>query len=143
MSDRRNKRVEQEINEILERKDLGSPSESLPNRRYSRASRKLRFGEARSMLSGVPPGVLWLVGIFGFAILAILVQDLSRNLALLFGILAILVVFSPIYFWSKPTPMAPQQKEWRGRVIQMPPRQDSALGRIRHKIWELRNRRSR
>ena len=140
MSDRRNKRVEQEINEILERKDLGSPHESPPNRRYQGPRQKLRIGDAPSFLNRVPPGILWLVGIFGFAILAILVQDWSRNLAILFGIIAILVVFSPIFFWSRPTPIAPQQKEWRGRVIQIPPRQEGPLGKLKYKIWELRNR---
>lgn len=140
MSDQRNKRVEQEINEILERKDLGSPSESLPNRRYDPSRQKLRFGEARSALRRIPSGILWLIGVFGFAILAILVADWSRNLGILFGILAILVVFSPLYFWSRPTPIEPQQKEWRGRVIQMPPRQEGALGRIKYRIWEFRNR---
>lgn len=140
MSDQRNKRVEQEINEILERKDLGSPSESLPNRRYDSSRQKLRFGQAQSMFRQIPPGILWLIGVFGFAILAILVADWSRNMGLFFGILAILVVFSPLYFWSRPTPMAPQQKEWRGRVIQMPPRQEGPIGRIKYRIWEFRNR---
>jgi hypothetical protein len=140
MSERRNKRVEQEINEILDRKDLGTPDESLPNRRHNRAGQKLRLGEAQSLFARVPPGILWLVGVFGFAILAIMVADWSRNLGILFGILAILVVFSPLFFWSRPTPVAPQQKEWRGRVIQMPPRQDGPIGRLKYKIWELRNR---
>jgi hypothetical protein len=140
MSDSRNKRVEQEINEILERKQLGSSDEPLPNRRYSSPGQKLKIGPTRGALGRVPPGILWLVGVFGFAILAILVADWWRNLAILFGILAILVVFSPIYFWSRPGPATPVQKEWRGRIIQMPPRQDGPLGRLKYKIWEFRNR---
>lgn len=140
MSQRRNKRVEKEINEILERKDLGSPHESPPNRRYDASRRKLQFSNARSALGRVPPGILWLAGIFGFALLAILVSDWSRNLAIVFAILSIVVVFSPLYFWSRPTPIGPPQKEWRGRVIQMPPRQEGPLGKLKYKLWELRNR---
>ncbi len=140
MSKDRNKRVEREIEEILERKDLGSPSESLPGRRYDSSRQKLRFGQAQSTLRRIPPGILWLGGVFGFAILAILVADWSRNLGILFGILAILVVFSPLYFWNRTEPAAPQQKEWRGRVIQMPPRQEGPIGRIKYWIWEMRNR---
>jgi hypothetical protein len=140
MKDRNNSRVEREINEILERKDLGTPDQPLPGRRYSPGGKKLQFSQARSAFGRVPPGILWLIGIFGFGILAVLLADVSRNLAMLFGILAILVVFSPIYFWRKPGPTATPQKEWRGRVIQMPPRQDSTMGRLKYKIWELRNR---
>ncbi|TVR70737.1 MAG: hypothetical protein EA415_12495 [Sphaerobacteraceae bacterium] len=140
MKDRGNSRVEREINEILDRKDLGTPNEKLPGRRYQPGSGKLQFNQARSSLGRIPPGILWLVGIFGFGLLAVMLADWSRTLAMVFGVLAIIVVFSPIYFWSKPAPIAPKQKEWRGRVIQMPPRQDSMTGRIRHKIWEFRNR---
>jgi hypothetical protein len=140
MNNRRNKRVEQEINEILERKDLGSPGESLPDRRYNPSKQKLRIDEAKSMIGRIPPGILWLVGIFGFALLAYVVADWSRNLALLFGILSILVVFSPLFFWSRPSPVGPPQKEWRGKVIELPPRQEGTLGKLKYKIWELRNR---
>lgn len=140
MSNRRNKRVEQEINEILERKDLGTPNESLPGRRYNQARKKLQFSNGQSLLRRVPPGILWLIGIFGFALLAVLVADWSRNLAILFGILSILVVFSPLVLWSRPSPIGPPQKEWRGRVIQMPPRQEGPIGKLKYKIWELRNR---
>ncbi len=141
MSEQRNKRVEQEINEILERNDLGGPSDGpAPSRRHRPGRKKLQISEASTLLNRVPSGILWLVGIFGFALLAILVSDWSRNLAILFGIISILIVFSPIYFWSRPTPIGPKQKEWRGRVIEMPPRQEGPLGRLKYKIWELRNR---
>lgn len=136
----RNKRVEQEISEILERADLGDPAKPAPNRRYRPTRKKLNVMPSSSFLTRIPPGILWLVGIFGFAILAILVSDWSRNLAILFGIISILVLFSPIVFWSRPTPVEPKQKEWRGRVIQMPPKQEGAMGKLRYKIWELRNR---
>jgi hypothetical protein len=140
MSDQRNKRIEREINEILERKDLGPPSEPPLDRRYNPSRKKLRIGDAQSFIGKVPPGILWLVGVFGFALLAVLVEDWSRNLAILFGILSIVVVFSPLFFWSRPSPVGPPQKEWRGRVIQLPPRQEGTLGKIKYKIWELRNR---
>jgi hypothetical protein len=139
MSQRRNKRVEQEINEILERKDLGSP-DAAPDRRYRPSRRKLRIAEGQSVINRIPSGILWLVGIFGFALLAILVSDWSRNLAIVFGILSILVVFSPLFFWSRPSPLGPQQKEWRGRVIELPPRDEGPIGKLKYKIWELRNR---
>ncbi|MEX2426370.1 MAG: hypothetical protein WD401_06365 [Thermomicrobiaceae bacterium] len=140
MSHRRNKRVEKEISEILERNDLGSPHETPPNRRYDASRRKLRFSNARSALGRVPSGILWLAGIFGFALLAIFVSDWSRNLAIVFAILSIVVVFSPLYFWSRHTPIGPPQKEWRGRVIQMPPRQEGPVGKLKYKLWEIRNR---
>jgi hypothetical protein len=146
MNKKRNSRIEREINEILERKDLadpgnlGNPDDELPRRRYQPSRRKLQFTEAKSILRRVPPGILWLTGVFGFALLAILVADWSRNLAFVFAILSILVVFSPLYFWSRPSPVGPPQKEWRGRVIQMPPRQEGPLGKIKYKLWELRNR---
>jgi hypothetical protein len=140
MSHRRNKRVEKEINEILERKDLGTPDTPPTGRRHDQSRRKLRLNDAQSALGRIPFGILWLVGIFGFALMAILVSDWSRNLAMVFGILSIVVVFSPLYFWSRPTPVGPPQKEWRGRVIQMPPRQEGPIGKLKYKIWELRNR---
>lgn len=135
----RNKRVEQEISEILERADFEEPGQA-PNKRYRPTRKKLNVQPSRGFLTRMPPGILWLVGIFGFAILAILVSDWSRNLAIVLGIISILVLFSPIVLWSRPSPIEPQQKEWRGRVIQMPPRQEGMLGKVRHKIWELRNR---
>lgn len=140
MKDRKNSRIEREINEILDRKDLGTPGEKLPGRRHNAGRQKLQFSQAKSALGRIPPGILWLIGVFGFGLLAVMLADVVRTLAIVFGILAIIVVFSPLYFWSKPSPIAPPQKEWRGRVIQMPPRQDSAIGRIKYKIWELRNR---
>jgi hypothetical protein len=140
MSKRRNSRVEQEINEILERKSLGEPDVSPPNRRYRSMRQKLNVSESRTIFKRIPPGILWLAGVFGFALLAILISDWSRNLAILFGIISVLIMFSPLVFWSRPTPIAPTQKEWRGRVIQMPPRQDGAMGKLKYKIWELRNR---
>jgi hypothetical protein len=140
MKDRQKSRVEREISEILDRKDLGTPGESLPGRRYNAGRQKLQFSQAKSIFGRIPPGILWLIGVFGFGLLAVMLADVVRTLAIIFAILAIVVVFSPIYFWSKPSPIAPPQKEWRGRVIQMPPRQDSAFGRIKYKIWELRNR---
>lgn len=135
----KNKRVEQEISEILERADLQDPDPA-PNKRYRPSRKKLSIRPSSNLFSRVPPGILWLVGIFGFAILAILISDWSRSLAILFGIISILVLFSPIALWSKSAPVEPQQKEWRGRVIQMPPRQEGAMGKLRYKIWELRNR---
>lgn len=136
----RNKRVEQEISEILERADFEDPGPT-PNKRYRPSRKKLNVRPSSNYLSKVPPGILWLVGIFGFAILAIMVADWSRNLAIVFGILSILVLFSPIVLWNRsPSTLEPQQKEWRGRVIQMPPRQEGMLGKLRYKIWEIRNR---
>jgi hypothetical protein len=143
MKNKRNSRIEREINEILERKDLGelgNPVDELPQRRYKPTRRKLQFTEAQSLLRRIPQGILWLAGVFGFALLAILVADWSRNLAFIFAFLSILVVFSPLYFWSRPSPVGPPQKEWRGRVVQMPPRQEGTLGKIKYKLWELRNR---
>jgi hypothetical protein len=142
MKKERNNRVEQEIREILDRSDF-EPDEPTPGRRYRPSRRKLNVGAGTSALSRVPPGLAWLGGIFGFAILAILVADWSRFLALLFAIASILVLISPLLFWSRPTPMQGGEKEWRGRVIQLPPRQDGPIGRIRYKIWELRNRSQR
>lgn len=141
MKKERNNRVEQEIREILDRADFEDepPAQS---RRYQPARRKLRIGERTRSFPKVPPGIAWLAGIFGFAILAILVSDWSRTVALLFAIASILVLFSPLVIWSRRSPSAidPGVKEWRGRVIQMPPRQEGPLGKIRYKLWELRNR---
>lgn len=139
MSKHRNKRVEQEINEILERSDLGD-SEPAPNRRYRPSRKKVSVDAPRRALGRVPSGIAWLAGIFGFAILAILIADTSRTLAYVFAIASILVLFSPLLFWSRPAPVDSQQKEWRGRVIQLPPRQEGLIGKLKYKVWEIRNR---
>jgi hypothetical protein len=137
-----NSRVEQEIREILDRSDFDPDTRKEPTsaRRYRPNRKKLQIGGSTGALSRVPSGIAWLIGIFGFAILAILVADWSRNLALVFAIASILVLFSPLVLWSKKAPLETGAKEWRGRVIQLPPSQTGPLGRIRYKIWELRNR---
>jgi hypothetical protein len=139
MSEDRNKRVEQEIAEILERTDFDTPAPA-DQRRYRPSRKKFRLRSEGGLLGRVPSGIAWLIGIFGFALIAILVADWSRNLALLFAILSILVLLSPLYFWRRPAPMQQAPKEWRGRVIELPPRQDGPLGRLRYKLWEIRNR---
>ena len=139
MSKDRNNRVEQEISEILERSEFDRPAPKSA-RRYVPSGKKFRIREPESVLGKVPPGIAWLAGIFGFAILAILVADWSRTLGILFGIISILILFSPLVFWSRPRPMQQGPKEWRGRVVELPPRQEGTLGRIRYKLWELRNR---
>jgi hypothetical protein len=50
------------------------------------------------------------------------------------------VLFSPLVIWSRKKPVQHGAKEWRGRVIQLPPREGGPIGRLRYKIWELRNR---
>ena len=99
------------------------------------------MSDTQSFLSRVPSGLLWLGAVFGFALLAVLVSDWSQTLAFIFAILSIIAVFSPIYIWSRSAaPVATQQKEWRGRVIHLPPRQDGPIGKLKYKIWEIRNR---
>jgi hypothetical protein len=139
MSEDRNKRVEQEIAEILERSNFDQPA-STPGRRYRPSRRKFRIRRESGIFTKVPPVILWLLGIFGTALLAIMIADWSRTLAIALAIASIVILFSPLVFWSRPSPIQQGPKEWRGRVIDLPPRQEGVIGKVRYKIWEIRNR---
>jgi hypothetical protein len=137
MSKKRYSKVEEEILEILDRAE-----QQTPKRRYRPVRPKLssRMRMPTGLLRGVPFGLLWLGGVFGFALAAILVSGWSGTLATLLAIASILVLFSPIVLGFRSTSQQTGPKEWRGRVISLPPPQEGVVGKIRYKIWEIRNR---
>ena len=140
MSKDRNKRVEREIAEILERTDSERAPTPTPGRRYRPSRSKLNVRVPSGLFNRVPPGIAWLGGIFGFALLAIFVSDFSSTLAIIFALLSIAVLLSPLVLWSRKRPLQQGKKEWRGRVIELPPRDEGVIGRIKYKWWEFRNR---
>jgi hypothetical protein len=138
MSKKRYSKVEEEILEILDRAE----KEPAPRRfRPSRPKLPRTLSATLGSLRRIPFGVAWLIGIFGLALAAILISDWSRTLASLLAIAAILVLFSPLVLGFRGASQRPGPKEWRGRVIDLPPRQDGLVGRLRYKLWEVRHRR--
>jgi hypothetical protein len=134
MSKKRYSKVEEEILEILDRAE-----QQAPKRRGRPERPKLSRRVPTGLLRGVPFGLLWLGGVFGFALAAILVSGWSGTLATLLAIASILVLFSPIVLGFRSSSQQTGPKEWRGRVISLPPRQEGVVGKIRYKIWEIRN----
>jgi hypothetical protein len=135
MSKKRYSKVEEEILEILDRAE-----QQTPKRRYRPERPKFSRRMSSGVLRKIPFGVAWLLGVFGLALAAILVSGWSSTLATLLAIASILVLFSPIVLGFRRPAQQTGPKEWRGRVINLPPRQEGVVGKIRYKIWEIRNR---
>ncbi len=85
---------------------------------------------------------VWIGATFGLALLALVLSDWSRTLALVLAIGSLVVFFLPIvaqFRRSAATSSSPRR--WRGRDIDLPPPRVGLLGRLRYWLWRRRQRR--
>lgn len=110
-------RLENEVLEILQRTDTPvSMGEHV--RRKAAQERRERTARWRSEAASLPARLRLFRGIFGFAVLgllAYLVGDLSPLLATVLGILAVIVLFLPVFDRVRSGPQPPTAQRWRGR----------------------------
>ncbi|MCS7051936.1 MAG: hypothetical protein NZL87_09995 [Thermomicrobium sp.] len=141
--ERRSSRLEEQILEILEK------AEREPRwRRWLRRLRRPRWPRSPRLTSflriSLPESTVLLAGAFLLALLAVLVRDWSRTLAVLLAIASLLSFFTPIVrqLVRGPTGWRPDQpRRWRGRDIDLPPPRRGLLGWIRYQWWRMRQRR--
>jgi hypothetical protein len=119
----RSSRVEREILEILERAEASqTPVENLQAavRRQQQSAREQirRSSRRQSLPSWLTPQIARILGAFGLAILAVLVGDVSRVVAILLAIASAVLFFS-IWFPSGPQQTGGRQR-WRGQDLNGP-----------------------
>jgi hypothetical protein len=139
--ERRSSRLEQQILEILEK------AEREPWwRRALRLVRRPRFPRARCRFPGthfsLPENTVLLAAAFLLALLAVLVSDWSRTLAMLLAIASLLSFFTPVVRqFVRGNSWAPSSaRRWRGRDIDLPPPRRGLLGWLRYQWWRRRHR---
>ena len=119
-SPERPSRLEQEVREILERAEaqrspISHLNESVHRRKLD-ARQRLKRPAARPTRSRFfTPEILRIVGALGLAIVAALVGEISRLLAVLAAIASLLVFFSLWFPTSRP--MSSHRPRWRGRDL--------------------------
>ncbi len=138
MAKKRYTKVEEEIIQILDAKDREPAWRRVTRRRWRLRLPHFRFSMPRRV--GSASGLTWLVATFGIALAAILVSGWSHLLAIILAIVCILVFLSPLVMSRKDTGLHRPSQEWRGRPMNLPPPQVGIVGKIRHRIWEMRNR---
>lgn len=139
--ERRSSRLEEQILEILEK------AEREPRwRRWLRRLRRPRFPAPRRGLHArrfsFPESTALLAGAFLLALLAVLVGDWSRTLAMLLAIVSLLSFFAPVVrqLARGPSWTPDQPRRWRGRNIVLPPARRGIIGWFRYQWWRLRRR---
>ena len=101
MPDKRYTKVEEEVMQILDRLESEKPAPARPNLRLveSRSASKRRFRRPKlqisQRLSGKP--WMWIAIALGLAVAAVMLRDVSSNLALLVAILSICAFFAPLF----------------------------------------------
>jgi hypothetical protein len=138
MAKRRYTRVEEEIIQILEKKER-EPGWRQARPRLPRSPRlNLPRVPGRFRLDGLA----WLGLTFGLALAAILVGGSHPLLSGLLAIASILVFLSPIVLRRRASSSLPQSPQrWRGRDIDLPPSRQGVLGDLRYRLWQARQRR--
>ena len=115
-------RLEQEVREILERAEAQRSPISHLNESVHRRGLDARQRLKRPAARPIPirsrfftPEILRIVGALGLAIVAALVGEISRLLAVLAAIASLLVFFSLWFPTSRP--MSSHRPRWRGRDL--------------------------
>ncbi len=138
MAKKRYTKVEEEIIQILDAKDREPSWRRVGRRRWRPRMPRVHFSMPKRI--GAAGGLIWLVVTFGIAFAAIMVSGYSHFLAVILAIVCILFFLSPMVFSRRDTGLHRPAQEWRGRSMNPPPSQDNVVGKIRHRIWEMRNR---
>ncbi|MGA7669267.1 MAG: hypothetical protein WBW04_02530 [Nitrolancea sp.] len=138
MAKKRYTKVEEEIIQILDAKDREPTWRRVTRRRWRPRMPRTRISMQKRI--GAASGLLWLVVTFGIALAAIMVSGYSHFLAVVLAIVCILFFLSPMVIRRRDTGLHRPAQEWRGRSMSFPPDQDGIVGKIRYRIWEMRNR---
>ena len=138
MAKKRYTKVEEEIIQILDAKDREPAWRRVSSGRWRPRLRRPRLSIPRRL--GAASGLTWLVATFGIALTAIMVSGWSHLLAAILAISCILVFLSPMVLSRKDTGLHRPAQEWRGRSINLPPPEHGIAGKIRRRLWEMRNR---
>lgn len=140
---RRSTRLEEQIREILEQADREPAWRRWLRRvRRPRARLEARPPRPRRRAWSIEPTWAWLGATFGLALLAIVLSDWSRTLAMLLAISSLIVFFAPIVARFRRGPVEVSgSRRWRGRDIDLPPPRIGLVGRLRYWLWRLRQRR--
>jgi hypothetical protein len=90
----------------------------------------------------LPENTVLLAAAFLLALLAVLVSDWSRTLAMLLAIASLLSFFTPVVRqFVRGNSWAPSSaRRWRGRDIDLPPPRRGLLGWLRYQWWRRRHR---
>lgn len=144
MAKKRYTKLEEEIIQILDEADR-EPG-------WRKVTRRARLPQRRPSLPQRSPirqssfqssSWLWIGGSFGLALVAIMIADWSRLLAIVLAIASIALFLSPIVLRSRRGGGTPVQTvhTWRGKDIELPPNRSGFVGELRYRFWQMRNRR--
>jgi hypothetical protein len=145
MPDKRYTKVEEEVIQILDKMDDGSPPRPRPNLRLVKTTRRRRRFNLGSLSFGAITRrfpLAFMVVAFVLAIFAISFRGSSSTVATILAVLAALAFFAPILLGRRPGSGASpiEGKTWRGRdMIVTPPPGHSAVDRARR--WLERRQR--
>lgn len=137
MAKKRYTKVEEEIIQILDAKDREPTWRKVSQRRWRPSRPRVRFSMPKRLSAA--SGLVWLIGTFGIALAAIMVSSYSHFLAVVLAIVCILFFLSPMVFRRRDTGLHRPAQEWRGRSMDFPPEQNGIVGKIRYRLWEMRN----
>jgi hypothetical protein len=138
MAKKRYTKVEEEIIQILDAKDREPVWRRATRRRWRPSLPRIRFSSPSRFSAS--SGLVWLIGTFALALLAIMVSGWSHLFAVVLAITCILFFLSPMVLSRRDTGLHRPAQEWRGRDMSLPPSQDGIVGKIRHRLWEMRRR---
>lgn len=138
MAKKRYTKVEEEIIQILNEADREPVWRKLrrPRRRPPRQPRQPDRKSSRFDRTLLPLGLS-----FALALAAVIIGGSSHTLAVVLAIASVLTFLSPIVLRFSPPSRSPASYEWRGKVIDLPPRRAGLLGEIRYRLWQFRHRR--
>lgn len=151
MPDKRYTKVEEEVIQILDRLESEKPAPSRPNLRLVESGRpanrpkQRRSLKSASHLSHLFAGKpwIWIASAIGLAFAAILVRDMSENLALVLALASFVAFFAPI-FVNRRTPGARgpggEVKQWRGRDVSFQPPSGPSPGERLNRWFQDRRR---
>ena|GEM_PF-6527713 len=127
-------RLERELDEILNRtgaNDLKPP----PRPRPQSGLRSIQGGKGVPRGFTLPRfqgGAAWMIGGLFLAIFAVLVDDISPLLANLLALTAVIAFLMPIFQSFRRPTAPPQQKMWRGQVLEVdPPPQANPIDQVK------------
>ncbi len=138
---RRPTRLEDQIREILEQADR-EPAWRRWSRRFRRRPRlELVKPHTRRWSLWMESTWVWIGATFGLALLALVLSEWSRTLAVLLAIGSLVVFFLPIVAqFRRSATTSSSSRRWRGRDIDLPPSRVGLVGRLRYWLWRRRHR---
>lgn len=133
------RRYEREILELVERKERehrGRERVARARRNLDKARHRASPGRMWERLGGVG----WMVASLALAIIAFILHTTVPNPAAALALIAVLLFFVPVVY--RPTGSHNEDARWRGKIIDLPPR-DGPFQGIRRRIWQIKQDRRR